>query len=136
MSRKKLYNTILLACGLGYVWLFYNLATHYNNINGITACAIKKITNIPCPSCGATRAVITLFKGNFYQSVCVNPFGIIIVLIMILAPLIILYDYIFSKQLMLNIYVAIENIIKKPPVAILLIVLVLANWAWNIIKGY
>lgn len=37
------------------------------------ACYVKKLTGIPCPGCGGTRAVSALFSGDLVQSFCYHP---------------------------------------------------------------
>ena len=63
-----------------------------------------------------------------------NPFGIIVVLLMIIAPLWILYDVIDKKNSFLFFYKKAEEIIRIKWISIVLIGLVLLNWIWNIYK--
>ena len=41
------------------------------------ACAFKKLTGLPCPGCGGTRAFVCFFRGDFLKSFCYNPIVII-----------------------------------------------------------
>lgn len=36
-------------------------------------CFFRFFTRIPCPSCGMTRAFLSLIKLNFYESFCYHP---------------------------------------------------------------
>lgn len=96
---------------------------------------IKNVTGYPCPSCGTTRAVRLLWKGNIIESLMMNPFGILVFLIMIIAPLLIAYDVLFKKATFYNLYNKIEITARTKWIAIILIILVLLNWIWNIKKG-
>ncbi|MCE2771205.1 MAG: DUF2752 domain-containing protein [Saprospiraceae bacterium] len=98
-------------------------------------CLIKNATNIPCPSCGTTRAVVSLVNGDFFEALFLNPFGYIVALIMLLAPIWIVFDLISKKNSLFIFYQKIEKFLVRPKLAILLIFLVLANWIWNISKG-
>ena len=40
---------------------------------GIVLCPLKKYTGIPCPTCGATRAVLSAFHGDFYEAFKLQP---------------------------------------------------------------
>lgn len=136
MQKNKLYLFIVLACFVGYSWLFF-LFQHQHQIqnNEFTVCLLKKITNIPCPSCGTTRAVIEISKGKFLNSIFINPFGILVALIMLICPFWIGYDFIFNKDTFYQFYKSFENFLRKRKIAITLIVLVLINWIWNITKN-
>ena len=132
----KVYWIILLSCLLGYLLLFQaiNNQLSTNTNANIGFCIIKKITNIPCPACGTTRAVLFLLDGKLLQSIKQNPFGLFVVLFLFVAPLWVLYDIGFKKKTLENKYHQIEIFLKKKIVAIVCISLVLINWIWNIFK--
>ena len=136
MNINKLYLFILFACFVGYSWLLFSLQ-HEHEIQSqeFTVCLFKKVTTVPCPSCGTTRSVMQLLRGNSISAILINPFGIIVGLIMVIAPLWISYDLIQKKQSFYTTYLKIESTLRKRKVAIVLIVLVLANWIWNIKKN-
>ena len=135
MTKNKLYILILIACFLGYSWLlFLKLEPVKNSGLDLTVCVFKRVTNLPCPSCGTTRAVSYLFKGEIVKSLFLNPFGIIVAVIMIVSPGWIIWDAITKKQSFYNFYIKTEKLIRKKEIAIPLIVLVILNWIWNIYK--
>ena len=136
MNRNKLYKFLLVACLVGYIWLFFSLH-HENEIqtSQMTVCLIKKITNVPCPSCGTTRAVMHLFQGSLIPSILINPFGILVGLIMIIAPIWIGFDYIQKKDTFFQFYKKSEQFISRRWITVFLVILVLLNWYWNIKKG-
>lgn len=121
----------------GYIWFIYNLYTQSinTNSNGIHFCIIKSLTGIPCPSCGSTRSVIEFFHGNFINALYINPLGYLIVLLMVSLPVWISFDLITDKSSFYSFYKKVEIFISKRIVAFLLIILILANWYWNIYKG-
>lgn len=127
LHRNKLYLLLLVACAAGYIWLYYG--------NPAPVCLIKHTTNIPCPSCGSTRSIVSILQGDFWEALNMNPFGFVIAFIMVLAPFWILFDLFTKKETLLNGYKKIESCLKKPAYAIPLIMLVLMNWIWNITKG-
>ncbi|KFC57635.1 hypothetical protein FEM08_35920 [Flavobacterium gilvum] len=135
MSRNKLYILILIACFLGYSWLLFLKLTPVKNSGlDLTVCIFKRVTGLPCPSCGTTRAVSYLFTGEIVKSVFLNPFGVLVAVIMVVSPVWIIWDTITKKYSFYNFYIKIEKLIKKKQIAIPLIVLVLINWVWNIYK--
>lgn len=136
MNRNKLYRFLLVACLVGYIWLFFSMQ-HENEIqtSQMTVCFIKKTTNVACPSCGTTRAVMHLFQGDFSSSILINPFGILVALIMIIAPIWIGIDYIQKKDTFFQFYKKSEQFISRKWIAVFLVILVVLNWYWNIKKG-
>lgn len=90
---------------------------------------------MPCPSCGSTRSVISIVNGKFSDALSINPLGYIIAVIMVLIPLWLLIDVLIKKKSLFKFYIKMETYLKKPQLAIPLIVLVLINWIWNITKG-
>ncbi|MFZ4583339.1 MAG: DUF2752 domain-containing protein [Paludibacter sp.] len=136
LSRKKLYNILIIACFAGYVWLYFNLSSNLvDKSNEIGVCLIKQVTTIPCPSCGSTRSVLSLFSGNLKQAIYWNPFGIILVLMMIITPFWILYDSLTKKETLLKAYLKTETILRNRNIALPLVLIVIINWIWNIYKG-
>lgn len=134
MKKKQLYAFLLVACLAGGGWLFYNISLNETECAG-GICLFKGATSIPCPSCGSTRAVLTLFKGDLISSLLINPFGIIVFLIVLLTPLWILADLLTRRSSLLNFYNRVESYLQRPPVMIPFAFLVLINWIWNITKG-
>lgn len=89
---------------------------------------------IPCPSCGTTRAIEALLNGNIFQAIYYNPLGLIVLPVMLIVPWWIIYDMIFKQVSFYNLYIYIENQLKKPSIYVPSILLILILWAWNIYK--
>lgn len=136
MQKNKLYLFIILACFVGYGWLCFSLK-HQHEIqnNEFSVCFFKNVTNIPCPSCGTTRAVMEISKGEISKSILLNPFGIIVAIIMLICPFWIAYDYLSKKDSFYQFYRKSEEILRRKKVYIPLLILVLLNWIWNINKN-
>jgi len=135
LNRKKLYTILLIACSAGYVWLYFSITKNITENKSVEVCLIKHLTNIPCPSCGSTRSVISLTKGDFIGALNFNPIGYLIAIIMIIAPIWILVDTIKRTKTLFDFYLKIETYLKRPNIAIPFILLVIINWIWNITKG-
>lgn len=136
LNRNRLYLLLAAACLAGYAWLYYGFRLDLTNHNqGLELCPIKLLTGIPCPSCGSTRSVLWILQGDFMAATLLNPIGLMVALIMVLAPLWIAFDLLTQKNSLFIFYRKLEKFIQKKAVAIPLIVLVLINWVWNIIKG-
>ena len=135
LERNRLYAILLIACVAGYIWLYYSITSNVNENKSLDICLIKIATNIPCPSCGSTRSVVSLIKGNFVEAFDLNPIGYIVALIMLIAPVWIIVDIILRNNSLFVCYQKIESHLKKPKYAIPLILLVIINWILNITKG-
>lgn len=135
LDRKKLYLILFIACLAGYIWLYFSITKNIAENNSAEVCLIKHVTNIPCPSCGSTRSVISLTKGDFIGALNINPIGYLVAIIMLIAPIWILVDTIRNAKTLFDFYQKIEFYLKQPKIAIPLILLVIINWIWNITKG-
>lgn len=137
LTRNKLYLLLILACLAGFIWLLVSshVSADSQIDHPIGACLIKRVTDIPCPSCGATRSIRALFHGDFASAIYWNPFGIIIFLIMSITPVWIGYDLLKKQSTFFRTYLTIERWFQKKWVIILTILLVVSNWVWNIQKG-
>lgn len=133
MTRNKLYSLLLIACFAGFIYLFYTIHNLQNET--FRVCIIKNVTGYACPSCGTTRAVSFFLQGKITESILLNPFGIIVAVIMIVCPIWILTDIVLKKDTFFRAYKKTEETIRKPWLASILIVLVLLNWIWNIYKN-
>jgi hypothetical protein len=64
-----------------------------------------------------------------------NPFGLIIMAILILAPIWMATDLLLKKDSLFHFYNRTELFLRRKWIAIPAIFLVLLNWIWNIYKG-
>ena len=134
MTKNKLYllTGLMLVAGYSYLYwvLFQNPHTHEN----ATVCLFKNITGIPCPGCGSTRAVLQLTQGHFSHAALINPIGYIIAFFMLILPFWIVYDIIAQKDTFLKAYKKTERLLSIKWVLAVFIILIAANWIWNIYK--
>lgn len=135
LTKNKLYSLLILACSTGYIWLFLNTSKFSKTHQSFEVCIFKRVTNIPCPSCGSTRSIIELTKSNFKEALFINPFGVFLAILMLIIPIWLIIDSINKKQSFFILYQRIENQLKKTKVIIPIAFIVLLNWIWNIMKG-
>ncbi len=120
----------------GYAWLGWNIITNPKNDPNPAMCFFKEVTHLPCPSCGTTRSLILLLRGDFLNAFMINPFGLIIGLALIVIPPWILVDLSRGKGSFYKFYINAENFLAgKRWVYVPAIIAVLLNWIWNITKG-
>jgi len=135
MSRNKLYALLSAACATGYIWLTISYFHGASNHNDPGVCIFKHVTNIPCPSCGSTRSVLSFLNGDFSGAITLNPFGLVLMTILVISPIWILYDLLKQKASLFRFYYSAELFLKRKWIAIPAVLIVLANWIWNIQKG-
>lgn len=129
MTRRGLYILSAVGCLAGYIWLFLF------DLGGETVCLFKRLFHIPCPSCGATRAIAALMRGEVKEALFLNPIGILLVLMLVVIPLWILVDVTLKKDTYYLFYKKTDELFGKKYVFLFFALLVLANWVWNITKG-
>jgi hypothetical protein len=135
LNKKRLYTLLLVACLAGFSWLAISFHSKDLSNDDKSICLIKQVTGLPCPSCGATRSIILLVKGDYKDAMFYNPIGIILLIIMISAPVWIAVDYFRNKESLFQFYQKAEKVIRRKQFAIPAVLLVLTNWMWNIYKG-
>jgi hypothetical protein len=133
MTGKKLYLLVLAVSLSGYVWIASNVLFH-NNLH--LGCFFMKMTGIPCPACGSTKAIVCMLKGDWCGAFVTNPFGYFIAALMIILPVWLIADMIFRRDSLFRFYGTFERTVRKRGVYIPLIAAVAVNWIWNIIKYY
>jgi len=135
MNRNKLYVFLSSACAVGYIWLILTYHRNISNSMEPRVCLFKRITTIPCPSCGTTRSVLSILHGDFAGGLYWNPFGLILASALIITPFWIIYDLAGHNDTLFRAYTRAEVILKRKWIALPLIGLVILNWIWNIYKG-
>lgn len=66
LDHEKIWLAVgLSACALGGAWLAWDLPR--------PECNFRNLTGWPCPTCGATRAVLSLTRGDLSSALHWNP---------------------------------------------------------------
>ena len=137
MKKHLLYIIVIAASLTGSLWIYWNSVHYTGEVNsGMNLCLFKRVTGIPCPSCGTTRSLLYISKLEPGQALFANPFSFILAFAILVFPFWVLYDVVTRKSSFYTFYGNTESFIQKRWVALPLIVLVLANWFWNIHKHY
>jgi Protein of unknown function (DUF2752) len=92
------------------------------------SCVFKGLFGIPCPTCGATRAVVHLSHGAISAAIAMNP---IVAISLVLAVVFFIYSL---ATLVLNVrrigFIGSER--EKNAARVLVVVLLLTQWAYLI----
>jgi hypothetical protein len=100
-----------------------------------SVCMFKNATGVACPSCGSTRALMSIAKGDFTQALMTNPIGYIGFAVMLIVPVLLMVGTLRKKNLVSDFFLKTESLIRQPRWAIPLVALLVVNWVWNIYKG-
>jgi hypothetical protein len=133
-TRRGLYAILFLLTLLGWSWIF--IRAYNRSVSELNVCFLKSTTGLACPACGTTRSIEAILNGNPVEGVLINPFGYIVITIMIVAPIWILRDWFLSSASFFTFYKKIESSFKRPFLVWLLGFLVVVNWIWNFYKGF
>jgi len=131
MGRNKLYGFVLFLSLAGSLWVVLNVRSVHIIFSG---CLFHKITGLPCPACGSTRAVISFLSGNFIEAISINPLGLVTASLFTVLTIWVLRDLLTQSDSFYQMYHKGEQFIRKRKIAFTLIFLVIANWLWNITK--
>ena len=114
-------------------WMIWNL---WSPASSPVICLFHKATGLPCPSCGITASVRSILSGDFMSALMQNPLGFLAFPLLLVAPVWIAADKIFSSTSFYRAFRFMESHIQKQlPVAIILVTLVLCNWVFLIWKA-
>lgn len=135
-NRNLLYRFWFAVSLAGYYWIFVTRSTlSLSNASFFKTCFVKNITQLPCPSCGSTRAVHSIIDGNFRDALIMNPLGFIEVFLLMLVPLWISKDWITRKNSFQKNYQQFECYLSDKRISLPFLGLIVINWIWNINKG-
>lgn len=121
---------------LGCTWILHAVFSAGGMIHAApTVCLIKATTGVPCPSCGGTRSLMHILLGEWYQALLINPIGYIYFLLVIFIPAWLFWDIVSGRSSLHRTWIKAEQFLRKPPIYIIGILILLANWIWNMAKN-
>lgn len=135
LKKNSIHLLLFLGCLTGYTWLYLQLSNPSFHHPAAGICILKQTTGIPCPSCGSTRAILSILHGDFLQAFQWNPLGFLLILFLIVLPVWILIDLFRKDDSLLRYFLKTEQLFRQKKIAIPAIALILLNWYWNIHKG-
>lgn len=98
-------------------------------------CLFHTITGYPCPACGTRRALFALMYGNIQESLLLNPYGLLFVLLAAFCLAGIISDFVRKKHRFRDWLKKAERSLANKYILSLIVLLTILNWIWNIHKG-
>ena len=75
-----MWGMLTLSC----LWILYNV--FQSEEEGVVLCLFRRVTNLPCPACGLTRAVLLAIKGEVLAAIQANLLVIVVVPTLVIIP--------------------------------------------------
>lgn len=134
LQSKSTYRFYLLS-GLmltaGWLWVGINAYLPHSNF---TPCMFKNVTGIPCPSCGATSSVLSIYHFEWERAFIQNPLGYPITAALLVLPVWMIFDAARKKNTLPATYAVAERKLKQPLWLCFMFVAIVINWIWNLCK--
>ncbi|WP_278833149.1 DUF2752 domain-containing protein [Porphyromonas cangingivalis] len=127
VSPRRFYTFAIILFGGAYLWLW---KVGGSESSGGVFCWFRRLFEVPCPSCGSTRAVLSAWDGHLLEALKLNPLGVLYLVLLIVFPLWLLWDLLSRKRTMYRTYDRCEILLGRRPVLYAVIALILINWGW------
>ena len=125
-SHRKELITAGVVCAVGGLYVLFHAFLPWH-----LPCIFKLLTGVPCPGCGTVRSLQLLVHGDVVGSLLTNPLGLLLTFLVAAAAILVLRDARKDDDLLYRLMHR-----RWPPLALVVVVLLtLANWLWNISKG-
>lgn len=131
MPPAPFYRRAIALLGVGAGWV----SVSATGVVTFTPCLVKHLTGYPCPTCGATRAVVAFLRGDVAAAFGLNPLGPVAVVVASLVVLLLAYDLLTRRALLPDVSRWAIAQVARPVVFAPLGLAMVMNWAWNIQKG-
>lgn len=79
-------------------WLVMHFAPEAEYSQSI--CPHKLLTGLPCPGCGITRSLMSLYRGDVVQSVAYHAFGPAVLLACVVGIVVLIYELATRRDLL------------------------------------
>jgi hypothetical protein len=118
---------LAVCCGYGLLLLMDEI----NIFHVKTFCIFKNLTGYPCPGCGMGRSMLCLYHGNLSKALWYNSLSIPFLICTISGLIWMIIDIFRNKETFIPFLKKDVNWFWK----IILFLVIIGNWAWNIYKG-
>lgn len=126
LSHKKEIIVTTVVVGIGGLYVILEPLLPFQ-----LHCLFKSLTGLPCPGCGTVRSLHLLLHGDVVGSVQTNPLGLLLSLFFIASAVLVLRDIRHNDDLLYRLM----HYRWRPTALVVVVLLTLANWLWNINKG-
>ena len=101
------------------------------NLNGVVICPLRRFLGIPCPTCGTTRGVFALLRGDVLEALRMQP---------LMVPVVMVLGGVWWCNRARELFgrppwggVRVPPALRRP-LLVLFLVLAVANWGWVFVR--
>lgn len=128
MTLRGFYTLSAAGCLGGWLWTIGSMASAGQGV--WKGCLFKMLLHVPCPSCGATRAVMAVFRGDVVEAFCLNPLGLLLAAGLVLLPVWLLADLLRRRATLYRLFLRMDKLLQRRRVFVVFVCVILVNWAW------
>ena len=132
MTRRQLYFLALFLGLAGQIWIAYSYKKLERQEEAFNTCIFKRVTGIPCPSCGTIHSIVSILHGDLRKALNENPLGFAGILVVAIIPYWMLADLVLGRESFYKFYLLINTFLKKKPVLFGLLLSVLLLWVYKL----
>ena len=132
MTRRQLYFLAPFFGLAGQVWIVYSYKKLERQEEAFNTCIFKRVTGLPCPSCGTIHSVVSILHGNFRKALSENPLGFVGILLVAIVPFWILADLALGRESCYRFFLATERQLKKRWMLFPFLGLILLIWLYKL----
>ncbi|HPR64683.1 MAG TPA: DUF2752 domain-containing protein [Thermoanaerobaculia bacterium] len=120
-----IFMAVVAAAGLFFLFIYPFLPLHVRH------CVFHQMTGYPCPTCGSTRAALTLLHGHPIQALAYNPLAILSGMALgVWGMASFFFEILGKRRFKLEMSKKEGNLLRVSA-----ILAILLNWAWLIYWG-
>ena len=124
--RVPWWAVALLAVYLALVTV-YVLVTQAQGRTAPPLCILKRLTGVPCPTCGTTRMFLAAGRGDWSAAIAANP---LVSLVTVVAAALLLLRIAFRRRV-----VWINSPTDRRLCTVAIVLAVLVNWLYLLTRG-
>jgi len=128
MTRKHLYFLALFLGFAGQIWIVYSYKKLERQEEAFDTCIFKRVTGLPCPSCGTIHSIVSILHGDFRKALSENPLGFAGIILVTVIPYWILADLVLGLESFYIFYLRFDELLKRRWVLFSVLTMIFLLW--------
>ena len=136
MRRRQLYFLALFLGLAGQVWIVYSYNKLQKGEEAFNTCIFRRVTTIPCPSCGTVHSIVSILHGDLRKAFSENLMGFFGILLVAIVPYWILADMALGRETFYSFYLKTEKLLKIRWVLFSILTLIFVIWMLKLMNFF